>query len=370
MNSVLFDVKNTNSGMKIAFATLNSEKTLNSLSMEMIQLLSPQLDLWAHDKEVACVVLQGAGEKAFCAGGDIRALYDAMIQKKIGHDIPEAYKFFEKEYDLDYKIHTYPKPVICLGHGIVMGGGLGLLAGSSHRILSERSMIAMPEISIGLYPDVGASWFLNRMPQRTGLFLGLTGARLNANDGIFVGLGDYILPRQHQNDFLNELVKIPWTLKSTQNHDLLSETCLKWQQNHKLDTILESEIRKHYDFIQSITSSHSLLDIFDRFANLQVEDKWIVNCKKTFLSGSPTSAAIIFEQLNHTKHFSLKECFEFEYKLTCQFAKHPDFREGIRALIVDKDNSPKWSPSHINDLNRNDLNRLFFEAHEVRQQIN
>lgn len=357
MSAVLFETKETPSGLNVAFATLNSEKSLNSLTFEMIELLSPQLDLWELDKNIACVVLQGAGEKAFCAGGDIRALYEAMSQSPIGQSVPNANHFFEMEYELDHKIHTYSKPILCMGHGIVMGGGLGILAGASHRVLSERSLIAMPEISIGLYPDVGASWFLNRMPQRTGLFLGLTGARMNAHDSIFVGLGDYFITRERHESLLESLLTLRWTSDTNENHRSLSQLCRK--QSHECGAQLpESEIRKHYDFIQEITDADDAQQIWERFSDLQVEDKWIQNAKKTFLTGSPTSAALIFDQLTHTKHFSLKECFDFEYRLSCRFAMHPDFREGIRALLIDKDNTPKWSPPCITGLKRTEIRKM------------
>jgi enoyl-CoA hydratase/carnithine racemase len=357
MSPILFEIKVSSSGHKIAFVTLNSEKSLNSLTFEMIEALSPQLATWAQDPQVACVVLQGAGEKAFCAGGDIRALYEAMIEVPPGRSVPKANRFFELEYELDHTLHTYPKPVLCMGHGIVMGGGLGLLAGSSHRVLSERSLLAMPEITIGLYPDVGASWFLNRMPQRTGLFLGLTGARMNAHDSIFVGLGDYFVTRDQHTSLLDNLLKLSWSQDAHHNHQTLSEECRKW--HHKCRHALpESELRKHYDFIQEITDAESIQQIWERFSELQVEDPWILNAKRSLLSGSPTSAAVIFDQLKHTRHFSLKECFEFEYRLSCRFAMHPDFREGIRARIIDKDNTPKWTPSRIQELKIQEIRKM------------
>jgi len=362
MNDViLFETLSTPSGHKIAVATLNSEKTLNSLSGPMIEALSPQLDIWAKDASVAAVILRGAGEKAFCAGGDIRALYTAMTAHPVGEDIPEANKFFRLEYELDKKIHTYPKPVLCIGHGIVMGGGLGLMAGASHRIVSEKSLIAMPEITIGLYPDVGASWFLNRMPGRVGLYLGLTGTRLNAADALFAKLADHFVPRAEHAALVETLCNARWSPEPRENHAILSGICRDFQ-HRSASLVPESPLRAHYDFIQEITDASSVHEIYDKFAMLQIEDAWVMAGKKGLMAGSPTSAGVIFEQLDHTLHFSLSECFEFEYRLSCSFAKHPDFREGIRALIVDKDNSPRWTPASVGELRRTDIRKMLAGA--------
>ena len=354
---VVFETVSTPSGHQVAYATLNSEKTLNSLTGAMIDLLAPKLKTWAEDPQIALVVVRGAGEKAFCAGGDIRALYDEMCKQPMGHEVPKANTFFRQEYDLDHMIHTYPKPVLCLGHGIVMGGGLGILSGASHRIVSEKTLMAMPEITIGLYPDVGASWFLNRMPGRSGLYLGLTGARLNANDALFVKLADHFVPRSEHGALIDTIVNATWSQDARENHTILSKICRGFHHQHAAQ-LPESQVRAHYDFIQEITDADSVQEIFAKFSTLQIEDPWVLACKKNFLSGSPTSAGVIFEQLNHAKHFSLKECFEFEYRLSCRFAMHPDFREGIRALIVDKDNAPLWTPANISELRRTEIRKM------------
>ena len=358
---IYFEKISTESGFEIAIATLNSEKTLNSLSEAMIEALGPQLEEWASDTRVAAVILRGAGEKAFCAGGDIRALHAAMAAEPLGKEVPEANKFFRLEYELDKQIHTYPKPILCFGHGIVMGGGLGLMAGASHRIVSERSLIAMPEITIGLYPDVGASWFLNRMPGRVGLYLGLTGTRLNAADALFVKLADFFVPRAQHATLLEAVTQSKWSAESRENHATLSKICRKFHHQHAT-ALPESLVRAHYDFIQEITDADSILEIFDTFSNLQIEDPWVLAGKKSFLAGSPTSAGVIFEQLEYTRHYSLAECFDFEYRLSSSFAKHPDFREGIRALIIDKDNAPRWSPAKVSELRRSDVKKMLSES--------
>ena len=168
-NLVLFEELPVRGGQRIAIATLNAEKSLNALTLEMIRLLDARLSAWENDDAVVAVLLRGAGDKAFCAGGDVRSLRAALLEDGEVYPNPHAVAFFSEEYRLDYRIHRYRKPLIVWGGGIVMGGGLGLMAGASHRVATPATRIAMPEITIGLYPDVAGSWFLQRMPAKLGL---------------------------------------------------------------------------------------------------------------------------------------------------------------------------------------------------------
>jgi enoyl-CoA hydratase/carnithine racemase len=328
--------------------TLNQEKSLNALTLEMIQSCARQLRAWEKDPAIVGVVLQGTGEKAFCAGGDIRMLYQAMQSVPRGKVVAGAAEFFRNEYDLDYLIHVYSKPVVCFGHGIVMGGGLGVFAGASHRVVSEKSMVAMPEITIGLYPDVGASWFLNRMPGRTGLYLGLTGTRLKAADCLFVGLADHYLERVRHNEVIPKLLEIDWQSGAAhrENHGRVSKLLKSLSSPAPA-----SELRAHYDLIQELTNFESIQEIWSAFQAYSGSDEWIQAGRKMLLAGSPTSAAVIFEQLQRSRHLSLKECFDLEYTLSVQFAARQDFPEGVRALLIDKDLKPRWSPAAITDVN-------------------
>ena len=185
---VLFDEIGSVTGGRLGVATLNSEKTLNSLSLGMIDLLNPKLDAWEADPAIDAVILRGAGGRAFCAGGDIQALYASMTEDST---LALADRFFAQEYRLDYRLHRYPKPVVCLGTGIVMGGGLGLFIASSVRIVAPRSRIAMPELTIGLFPDAGASWLLKRLPWHLAAFLAMTGAQISGADALHIGLATH-----------------------------------------------------------------------------------------------------------------------------------------------------------------------------------
>ena len=209
-HSVSYQVLDTANGKQLAVATLNEEKTLNALTLEMVDSLYQQLSQWQSDDAIVAVLLQGAGTKAFCAGGDVQQLYHSAVSQP-GGPCEYAEQFFEREYRTDYLIHRYGKPVICWGSGIVMGGGLGLMAGSSHRIVTETTRMAMPEITIGLYPDVGGSWFLNRAPGRTGLFLALTAANINAADSLFIGLADHFVAADSKEPLLQALLSADWS---------------------------------------------------------------------------------------------------------------------------------------------------------------
>ena len=207
---ILFDTLRTASGHAFGRATLNAPAVLNALSLAMIDLLDPRLAAWADDPEIAGVVLDATGDRAFCAGGDVVRVARAIRAAEPGQAPAEASDFFEREYRLDYRIHTYPKPILCWGHGIVMGGGIGLLAGASHRVATPRTRLAMPEIGIGLFPDVGGSWLLPRMPGRSGLFLALTGAPLNASDARLAGLADVVLPHESLPGVLDAISAERW----------------------------------------------------------------------------------------------------------------------------------------------------------------
>jgi enoyl-CoA hydratase/carnithine racemase len=224
---VLAETLAADNGSLIGVLTLSAEKTLNALSLPMVELLSAQLAAWAYDERIAMVLLQGAGDKAFCAGGDLHNLYSTMMAHRASRQAGEvlgngyANEFFAREYTLDYRIHTYPKPILCWGHGIVMGGGIGLMAGASHRVATEKTRLAMPETGIGLFPDVGGSWFLSRMPGGTGRFLALTGASINAADARYVGLADRVLAHADKPQVLAALLRQPWSDDCAGNHVLL-----------------------------------------------------------------------------------------------------------------------------------------------------
>ncbi|MCP1575672.1 enoyl-CoA hydratase/carnithine racemase [Herbaspirillum rubrisubalbicans] len=294
---VLFEELTATNGRRIGIATLASEKTLHAISLEMVQLLTPQLQRWQADPGVAMVILQAQGEKAFCAGGDLQQLYRSMREH---HASPErddirantyAAEFFEQEYRLDYLIHSFAKPILCWGHGIVMGGGIGLMAGCSHRVVTEKSRLAMPEITIGLYPDVGGSWFLARMPGKTGIFLALTGANLNASDALFAGLADYRVAHAGKQAVIDALLVQSWGAGN--DAELLDRVLGAAQASSLQDgtaAFAVSNLRTHFDLIESLCRRPTLPEIVEGILALSTDDAWLSKAQATLRAGAPGSA--------------------------------------------------------------------------------
>mgnify|MGYP005811590929 CR=1 FL=1 len=350
-NVVLFEELVCENDKKIAIATLNSPKSLNALSGEMIELLYPQLLQWQQQESVVAVFIQGSGEKAFCAGGDIVHLYQSMKNNvdESNKYAPEITEYFTKEYQLDYLIHQFTKPIIVWGHGIVMGGGLGLLSGASHRIVTEKSRIAMPEISIGLFPDVGASYFLNKMPSGNGLFLALTGASINAADAKFCQLADFYLEHERKDAFQAQLTKLNWSQDTGTNHQMLNVLLSEVEQD-SLITMPSSHLLEHQSFIEALMRLERVEDVFEAIVNLEIEDKWFNRAQTSLKSGSALSAHITYRQLTLGKALSLADCFRLELLLAVKSGKFGEFSEGVRALLIDKDNKPQWrfdSPANV-----------------------
>jgi enoyl-CoA hydratase/carnithine racemase len=331
--------------MRIAIATLDAPRSLHALNLEMIRLLDDALQRWAVDPLVACVVLQSSTDKAFCAGGDVRSLRQAVLDHPDQWPNAQALAFFSDEYRLDHRIHSYAKPLLAWGGGIVMGGGLGLMAGASHRVVTETTRIAMPEISIGLFPDVGGSWFLPRMPGRIGLFLGLTGAALNAHDAMFTGLADYFLPQQQRVALIDALCALDWRSAIPANHLMLDRKLRAMQAPAAL--LPDSPVRTHFDEIASMTASRDLAEVVDAIVGYGGTAAWLQRAAQALACGSPSSAALTWALRERTRHLSLADVFRLELIVALRCCAAPDFTEGVRALLVEKDNAPQWCPGTL-----------------------
>lgn len=369
---VLFEERAAANGMRFGIATLNSPQTLNGLSLEMVDLLAERLDAWARDPGLALVVLQGAGEKAFCAGGDLHGLYRSMTENAGKGAWGNAYarRFFEHEYRLDYRIHSYPKPVLCWGHGIVMGGGIGLMMGASHRVVSETSRLAMPEVSIGLFPDVGGSWLLNRMPGRTGVFLALTGAQINTADAFFAGLADFRLNHEDWPKLLASLEEQPWAGQASGGaEDAIPPRSINDGLLRRALTALEPQapleggnLRQHSFLINSLCSGNRLDEIYEELAGLKDHaDPWLARAASTMLAGSPGSLRLSFALQQRMRLRSLDDVFRAEYIAALHCTAHGDFAEGIRALLIDKDKKPRWNPAVLDMATEGWVQKFFDE---------
>ncbi|HXS52918.1 MAG TPA: enoyl-CoA hydratase/isomerase family protein [Usitatibacter sp.] len=300
----------------VATVTLNRPRVLNALSFGMLRQLALRLDEWEHDERVRAIVLRGAGGKAFCAGGDMRAFYEGYRSGPGPHDA-----FFVFEYTLDYRIHTYPKPIVAVLDGIVMGGGMGLSQGARLRVVGDRTKMAMPETAIGLFPDVGASWFLSRCPGELGTYLGLAGVAIGAADAIYCGLAD-----THVGSELPAPELEP----------------------------LRPAIDRHFghDSVAAILGS------------LEAEDRpelraWAGETLRLLRSRSPTMLVVTLEQLRRGRKLALGDCLRMELGLMHACFEQGDCLEGIRAVLVDKDNRPRWNPPGLADVDPDTIRRFF-----------
>lgn len=354
-NSVVFQTLGTLSGKLVGVATLNMEKALNALNLEMIQALTRQLSAWAQDDSIAMVVLDGAGEKAFCAGGDVRALYHASKETP-GEVTDMARVFFTDEYHLDHLLHTFDKPVLVWGDGIVMGGGLGLMAGASHRIVTEKSRIAMPEVTIGLYPDVGGSYFLNRMPGHIGRFLGMTAYNMNSADAYFVGLGNHYLNSDDKQPLFDALASIDWEGDIGVNHSKLN-ALLEAMTSRCSIKMGESVLALHQALIDQLMEG-DLSQIMARVAAYETDQPWLERALNTMLAGSPLSLHLVYEQSRLGTELSLEQVFQRELGMSCNCCAIGDFVEGVRALLIDKDRQPKWKYASVDTVDAQAVTQL------------
>jgi enoyl-CoA hydratase/carnithine racemase len=325
-------------GYRIGIASLDAEKSLNALTLPMIEALDAKLKQWAEDDGIACVLLRGNGPKAFCAGGDVVQLVQ-QCREHPGEIPPLARRFFADEYRLDHRIHTYPKPLICWAHGHVLGGGMGLMQGAAIRIVTPSSRLGMPEINIGLYPDVGGSWFLARLPGKLGLFLGLTAAAINARDALDLDLADRFLLDDQQDVLIEGLVQMNWREQAP-------------EQLNSLLRALEQESRSQLPEAQWLPRRariDALLDLADLPAAWHAitalhgdDDLPLARAAKTLAAGCPLTAHLVWEQIRRARHLSLAEVFRMEYAMSLNCCRHPEFPEGVRARLIDKDQAPKW----------------------------
>jgi enoyl-CoA hydratase/carnithine racemase len=349
--SVVFAERAADHGRCVAFARLNAERARNALSQSMVDALQPQLNAWAARDDVACVVLHGTGEKAFCAGGDIIGLYQAM-RAAGGAPSPAAEHYFASEYRLDHTVHRYPKPVLCWGTGTVMGGGLGLLAASSHRVVTEASTIAMPEVTLGLFPDVGAGWFLGRMPNHTGLFLALTTTPLAAGDALWLNLADYYISSNQREALFDALTELDWQADRQANDAVLARALRDFEDQTAAEDARASSVLFARQGAIARLSEAADVAAFQRTLAAQADaDDWYAHGAKAIASASPTSLTVVHRQLaGGDPKLSIEQVLRRDLAIAVWRTRLPDFAEGVRALLVDKDKKPQWTPARLEEV--------------------
>ena len=323
----------------VATITLNRPSALNALSWDMIVGLRDLLDAWEHDDAVRVVVLRGAGDKAFCAGGDIRMFYRHFQGK--GH---VEHEFFTVEYALDFRIHTYPKPVVAMIDGVVMGGGMGLAQGAALRIVGDRTRMAMPETAIGLFPDVGGSYFLSRTPGALGYYLGLVGPTIDAADALYAGLADiYLSPASMR--------RLDHWIATASIEPIASRDERSQLERGELETLRDG-IERHFN-------APTVEAIVESLPHEPVHREWAQRTRETLLRNCPLALKVTHEQLKRGRTMQLADCFRMELGLVRAALDHTDFFEGIRALLIDKDRKPRWDPARLEDVSAAHVERFF-----------
>ncbi|MES0879428.1 enoyl-CoA hydratase/isomerase family protein [Roseibium sp. SCP14] len=334
-DEILFELRG-----KAGFVTLNRPKALNALSHAMVKELERQLSVWAEDPAVAHVVITGAGEKAFCAGGDIRSIYDARMEGKLAG----LSTFFREEYTLNAQIKAYPKPYIALIDGIVMGGGVGVSVHGSHRVGTEKTLFSMPETGIGFFPDVGGTFFLPRMPWHSGVYCALSAGRLKQGDALATGVLTHAVASA-------DLADLERALETADDIDTAIASYVVEPD--------EGLLAQNKDVIDNAFAAGSVLEILERLE--ASPNEFAQKTAQTVRQKSPTSVLIAFEQMKRGRGLTFNECMKLEYRIVSRILQGDDFFEGIRAVLVDKDHTPNWVPSQFGQVDSADLASYFEE---------
>jgi len=313
---------------RVGRIVLNRPKALNALDQPMIRAIAAALSAWRDDPSVHAVTIEGAGGRAFCAGGDIRAIRDAAL----AGDAAWIHGFFHEEYTLNRMIAEYPKPYIALIDGICMGGGIGVSVHGRYRVATEAALFAMPETGIALFPDVGASYFLPRLPGALGMYLGLTGTRLKGADAVHAGFATHFVPQSLLADLAAALAR--------DGVAALAEFVVA------LPAFSLAEARPAIDRAFRAGSVAAI------FAALEEEGDWGQATLAILRAASPSSLLWSFGIIRRGASHELPACLAAELKLTAGVTAHPDFAEGVRAMIIDKDRAPKWVPARLEDVDQ------------------
>jgi enoyl-CoA hydratase/carnithine racemase len=311
--------------------TINRPKALNALTYPMIGQIRAALAAWKDDPAVGLVLLDGAGERGLCAGGDVRSLYDSRA-----HGSGFARTFWRDEYRLNALIARYPKPYVAIQDGVVMGGGIGLSSHASHRIVTERSQLAMPETGIGLIPDVGGTWLLANAPGEAGVHLGLTGQAMRAADAVYARFSDALVPTAQLPALIDRLID--------PRGGPVGEAIRTLAENPG-----ESDLARRRAAIDAAFAGTDVEAIHMILAG--VAEEWAAQTRATLLQKSPKSLKLTHAAIRQARALpSLEEALKVEYRLTVRLFEDGEFPEGVRALLIDKDRKPRWSPPQLSEV--------------------
>ena len=331
----------------LAILTINRPQALNALTLDNYRRIDPALRDWAADPSVHAVVVRGAGDRAFCAGGDVRAVYAAGSGISGDPDLPVV--FFREEYELIRRIHHFPKPYIAVIDGIAMGGGAGISVNGAYRVATERTLLAMPETGIGLFPDVGATRFLNRCPGHIGRYLGLTGARVNAADALYCGFATHAVKHDCVEALLDEMSR----------EHVAIEDCLRRFAVDPGPAPLAA-LRPAIDRCFARDSVEAIPDALAvESAGGGVDAEWAEETRASLRTKSPTSLKITLRQLTIGRDYDLDAALALEYRLTQHIMAGHDFYEGVRAMLIDRDRKPQWRPAALTEVTDSAVDAYF-----------
>jgi enoyl-CoA hydratase len=320
----------------VGIAVINRPAVLNVIDMTLIKLLYAQLETWRVDPAITSVVVRGAGERALCAGGDVRAVYEHRGDDAFMHEV------YRVEYVLDDAIARYGKPYIALMSGIVMGGGCGISVHGSHRVVTETTQLAMPECRIGLFPDIGASSFLARCPGELGLYLGLTGARIGAADALYLGLADYLVPAERLDEIIPALANGKPATAALAGLGAPSGP---------------APLAALRDDIDAVFGLDSVRDII---AGLESRpEAWAREAHADMLAACPLSLELTFRAIREGRTKTLRDCLLTDFRIAQRLMRGNDYFEGVRARIIDKDNRPRWTHNSVEEVSAEEVDQFF-----------
>jgi enoyl-CoA hydratase len=331
----------------LAIVTLNRPQALNAFTLGMYRRFDPMLRAWANDPAVRAVLIRGAGDRAFCAGGDVRAVYEAGRGIAGPPDFTSV--FFREEYEVIRRVHRFPKPYLAVIDGIAMGGGMGVSVNGAYRVVTENAVLAMPETAIGLFPDVGATRFLNLCPGRIGLYLALSGARLRAADALYCGLATHFAPRER-------IVELTRALGEAQDGAAALLAAFAGDAGPAPLASLRPAIDRTFagDTVEAILDA-----LAAEAAGGGRDAAWAAQTRDGLTAKSPTSLKITLRQLALGKSFELENALTLEYRMTQHVMTGHDFYEGVRAMLIDKDQQPRWRPATLAEIGGDLVERHF-----------
>lgn len=327
---------------KAGVITLNRPQALNALNQNMVELLDQALREFATNDDITLVILRGAGERGLCAGGDIVALYNDAKNNGIA-----GAKFWHDEYQLNHYISEYPKPYVAIMNGIVLGGGIGVSGHGSHRIVTDDTRLGMPETGIGFVPDVGGTYLLSHAPANLGVHLGLTGAHVGAAEAIATGLADFYVETSKLEPLVQQLC-------DTGDVSVIDD----------FTSVMEPAFAGAVDEISVAYEGSCVEDILEQLD--AVASSWAAEAATKIRRNSPLAVKVTLESIQRARGKSLAEALETEYLVSNNMHRSADFREGVRAQVVDKDRNPRWSPSTLSEVTQEDVEKIFAPLTDTR----